>query len=89
MSHIYEDFSDLSHKKIDKMSGQGGQAAPELQVRPVARCFPMSALGRLRPFNPILAQCPLPGGKRTFQVGQFCENSGLFPECLLLAESGP
>jgi len=30
----------------------------------------MSALGRFKPFKLILAQCPLPGGKRPYQLYQ-------------------
>lgn len=36
----------------------------------------MSAMGRKWPFEPILAERPLAGVKRTFQIGQFLKMLG-------------
>ncbi len=47
----------------------------------------MSALGRKRPFEPILAERPLAGVKRTFQIGQFLKMLGLLRKCPLFSEA--
>ncbi len=40
----------------------------------------MSALGHKRTFKSIIAQGPLPGVKRTFELNEFVEIRGPFPE---------
>ncbi len=49
--------------------------------------LPMSPLGHKRPFSVIVVQCPLWSGKRTFQIGQFCENLGDIPTCPLFSKA--
>jgi len=47
----------------------------------------MTALGHKRPFSHILAQRLLPGVKRSFELNEFVEIRGPFPECLLFPKA--